>query len=96
MTEQSKLAKAFAECVRAAIGGDKAHGWGIADSAEVIETLIAEDAPEGYAPSDECMKLIREVINPSQFRQKLEAAGKLAETKRAKADKGLKDLMASI
>ena len=70
----SKIEKEFADAVKAAIGDNREHGWGVEDSAEVIETLIAAEMPEGIVPSDELMKHVRKVINPSAFRQQLEKA----------------------
>ena len=69
--------------VIAAIGGDKNHGWGVDDSVEVIESILAEDASlapadllaNKYTPSEEAMSLVKQFINPSAFRQILE--GKL-------------------
>ena len=90
---KTKLQTAMGQAITAAIGGDKKHGWGIDDSVEVIETLIAEDAPDGYAPSDELMSLIREVVNPSQFRQKLEAEKMLEAPERKRNKSVLKSVL---
>lgn len=91
------MEKVFQDAAKAAIGGDRKHGWGLEDSAEVIETIIAEDAKDSkYTPSDEAMKLIRLVINPSQARQAFEAAGLLDESKQKRTSKGLKALMQQV
>ena len=76
----------FKTFVHERIKGDKRHGWGVEDSVAIIESLIAEDAPDGYAPSEDLMKLVAIVVNPSAFRQQLEKAGDLVESgkKRAK------------
>lgn len=70
-----KVAKQFADVVKSAIGGDKNHGWGVEDSFEVIDVLIAENADEiakAKGLPEEVGVFIKQVINPSQFRQKLE------------------------
>lgn len=81
---KARLQKAFNEAVIGRIGDDRHHGWGAADSAEVIEVVIMEDvaifredkgnADKVYGPSEAAMSLIGDVINPSAFRQKLESA----------------------
>ena len=65
---------AFNGAVMGQVGSDRKHGWGVDDSCVVIESLIAEVLPEGETPSDEMMKLIKLVVNPSAFRQRLESA----------------------
>jgi hypothetical protein len=91
MNEQAitALNKAFIESVKAQIGDDRQHGWGVEDSKHVIEDVIAEDAtleiarllkegkkPETYSPSENAMALVKKVINPSAYRQELEKAKK--------------------
>ena len=89
-----KLGKEFADSIRRAIGSDKDHGWGVEDSCEVIESIIAEDGPGGYSPSDEAMALIKMVVNPSAFRQRLEAQKMLNESKKNETRKAsLKGLL---
>jgi hypothetical protein len=102
------LEKTFQDAAKQAIGGDRQHGWGIKDSMEVIETVIVADAeaqhlarkPEdpvnGYMPSDECLKLIELVVNPSQARQAFEKAGLLAESTTKRHSKGLAALMTAV
>lgn len=70
--------------IDAQIGGNKDHGWGAKDSLAVIENIVAEDAALSkcgdvvkYSLSDEAMRMIAEVINPSAFRQQLEKAKRL-------------------
>jgi hypothetical protein len=63
-TKSQKFAREFREAVLAQIGGDKNHGWGLEDSFSVIDSLC--DIEPEAAP------FIREVINPSAFRQVLE------------------------
>jgi hypothetical protein len=93
----AKLGKAFVQSITSAIGGDKDHGWGIDDSCEVIETLIAEDGPDGYAPSEALMSYIKRVVNPSQFRQQLESAEQLNKSVKAEKRKaGLDSLLKSF
>lgn len=71
--KEDPLGKAAWQAIKDAIKGDRKHGWGVDDSMQVIESLIAEDGPDGYAPSDRCLELIRSVVNPSAFRQQLES-----------------------
>lgn len=64
--------------VDAQIAGDKSHGWGNQDSLAVIESIVAEDAAmsdgdvKQFTLSDEALKCIAMVVNPSAFRQQLE------------------------
>lgn len=61
--------------------------WGAEESLAVIVALIIDEtgAPE-IAENAELVGAIKEVINPSQFAQKLESANLLTRTgKRAKA-----------
>lgn len=72
------LFAAFNAAVDAQIAGDKLHGWGNEDSMAVIEAIVAEDVNwhEGeaktYTLSDEAMKFIGIVVNPSAARQRFE------------------------
>lgn len=66
------LKSLFASAVKDRVGSDPNHGWGVDDSAYVIETLVTECMPDGTAAPDDLMGLIRHVINPSAFRQILE------------------------
>src|SRR6266853_3749960 len=100
------LEKIFQDAAKAAIGNDRQHGWGLKDSMEVIETVIVADAeaqhlakPEGgngYMPSDEALRLIELVVNPSQARQAFEKAGLLATSAVKRHSKGLASLMKQI
>lgn len=87
------LKEMFQEAVKAAIGEDRNHGWGVDDSCEVIETLIAEEMGEGKVPSEELMRFIKMVVNPSAFRQKLEETKRpdglsvLAKSEKKRAEK---------
>lgn len=80
----------FNKAVASRINGDKNHGWGVDDSLFVIEALYIDNTGEEKL-DDELRKHLREVINPSQFRQKLESAKLLNETpKRAKRESLIK------
>lgn len=76
----------FGESLADIIGNDKNHGWGVDDSLIVIESIVAQDAENEierlakagkpanlYTLSDGAKALIKKVINPSAFRQFLEA-----------------------
>jgi len=94
------LFSVFNGVVDSQIAGDKSHGWGNADSMAVIESIVAEDAAlsdgdvKQFTLSEEAMKLIAIVVNPSAFRQQLESKddGRLTkvEGKRAGSLKSLK------
>jgi hypothetical protein len=75
--KSDKLGKVFVEAIKGAIGGNRQHGWGQADSMDVIDAVVAEDAadaPAGkYSISDEARPFIERVINPSACRQWLES-----------------------
>lgn len=76
-TYTQKLNRVAAEAVKGHIGGNKDHGWGNADSAGVIDVLIAESVDEIVAAKGappELMAIITGFINPSAVRQKLESA----------------------
>lgn len=71
----------FRDAVKARINGNKAHGWGADDSMHVISELFKNETGE---PLDEAVaQFIRQVVNPSAFRQKLEDA-KVLEAKPTK------------
>ena len=74
--------ESFQRAVAKRINGDKNHGWGIEDSLAVVVDLLTD---EGCEPTAECQCAIREVINPSQFRQKLETKGALNKQPSKKA-----------
>lgn len=69
--------EAFGQAVKTRINGDKNHGWGVDDSVEVIVAVICEECGVAKEDVKDIIPLIREVVNPSQFRQKLEAKGLL-------------------
>jgi hypothetical protein len=75
--------------IKAQINGDKSHGWGVKDSMAVIAALWAEETGDAFP--EEIRKLVESVVNPSQFRQKLEAAGHLNPSAK-KVDALLTDL----
>lgn len=68
----------FNNAVKNAINGDKKHGWGVEDSLAVIKALCVDEM--GESPDDEFFAYVKEVVNPSQFRQKLETAEILVKT----------------
>jgi hypothetical protein len=94
---------AFNAVVNAQIGGDKQHGWGNKDSMAVIESIVAEDAAlndgdvKQFTLSDEAMRIIALVVNPSAFRQQLESKddGRLTKVE-AKRTGSLKNLSAEF
>lgn len=72
------------------INNDKNHGWGVDDSLScIIELIVNETGAEEIRDNKELVSAIRELVNPSQFRQKLETAGVLnkSETKQQKTAK---------
>jgi len=77
--------------VEARVAGDKNHGWGADDSMAVIAAIWESEV--GEAMPSEAAGRIREVVNPSAFRQKLESAGLLlaSEVKRKVKDGILSD-----
>lgn len=87
--------------IAARINGDKKHGWGVNDSLAVIVALISNETGEAYGEKDkdgnvfgaELIAKIKEVVNPSQFRQKLESANLLDKSpdKAAKVESMLAD-----
>jgi hypothetical protein len=95
----STIKEQFQSAVKNAIGGDKNHGWGVEDSMEVIDTLIAENC-EAIAKdkglSEELSATIKAVINPSAFRQILESKGVLSENKTKRKESATKSLLDGI
>lgn len=96
-THKQLVREVFNDAVKAQIGGNKEHGWGIADSSAVIDQIIAnfhEKVMENKGATGEMMQAIEEVINPSQFRQKLESAKILTkgESKRERKENLLDSL----
>lgn len=105
-SEVDAIKAAFRQAVKGQIGGDAKHGWGAEDSVEVIcevATQWAENEEE-VRGTEEVFKVfqacVKEVVNPSQFRQKIEgteeevAKGKALLVKgpgRAEKVKGLID-----
>lgn len=88
----------FQTAVKAQINGDRKHGWGVEDSLAIIIALLADEtgatADDIKKDSAEMVACIKSVINPSAFRQKLEAKGGLldeAESKRSGTIKGVMD-----
>ncbi len=66
--------------VDAQIAGNRQHGWGAKDSMAVVENIVAEDATFSkcgdvakFTLSEEALRIIGAVVNPSAFRQQLEA-----------------------
>lgn len=85
----------FQKAVKARINGDKQHGWGVDDSLAVIVALLEDETGQANYPAanPDLIAAFKEVINPSQFRQKMETAGFLAksEGKAAKVNALLAD-----
>jgi hypothetical protein len=94
MTNQETMQKT----IKAQINDDKNHGWGVNDSYQVILAIIANETGAELKDIDNenFGHLIKSVINPSQFRQMLEKAGKLSETKEKRAKNAISDLVASL
>ena len=73
---KADVAETMKASVLAQIDGNRQHGWGSADSTAVIMDLIAEFAPEVAASNVEVISAIeigvKQVVNPSAFRQSLE------------------------
>lgn len=70
---------------KARINGDKNHGWGVDDSlACIIAVIVEETGAKEIAENADFVSAIRELINPSQFRQKLETAKVLNKTESKK------------
>jgi hypothetical protein len=94
--EKSTPAQVLNRAIKARISSDKEHGWGIEDSLEVILALIADDSGADVKDIKEAnasfVACIREVINPSQFRQKLGTANILNKAEKRKEKS--KDLLA--
>lgn len=104
--EVDAIKAAFRQAVKGQIGGDAKHGWGAEDSTAVIADVAAqwaESTPDIRMEDAVFMVFqacVKEVVNPSQFRQKIEgteeevAKGKALLVKgpgRAEKVKGLID-----
>lgn len=76
----------FQKAVLAQINGSKDHGWGQLDSLAVIKAVVKSATGKDIAGEDELQ--IKQVINPSQFRQALEERKVLNES--AKGSKRVK------
>lgn len=75
-----KPSEKFTEIVKARIDGDMQHGWGVDDSMAVIAALWEEETGSPLDMGEaETGGLIKAVVNPSAFRQRLESKGKLAK-----------------
>ena len=81
------MIETFQNTVKACLNGNKEHGWGIDDSMKVIEACITKAI--GKEPSEELKMAIKEVVNPSQFRQKLETQGLLTKEAKKKRTENL-------
>lgn len=91
------IKQTFQASVAKRINKDKDHGWGVEDSlAVVIDLLIDETGSEEIRENKELVAAVKEVINPSQFRQKLESAKILnkSKTKDEKVESLLSDFNA--
>ncbi len=88
----------WAELIRVVderIAGDRDHGWVADDSMPAIEALVAKDAEMSKASdvakftlSDEAMAIIKAVVNPSGFRQQLEAKDGLNRLDKSDSKRG--------
>ena len=92
----ANVKEVFQRAVKAIVNGDKNHGWGNDDSVKVLIALIADNAgcdEKDIADDAEFVGALKEVVNPSQFRQKLETAGILAKgaTRKEKVNNLLAD-----
>lgn len=97
MTTKEQISEAFKTAVLARLklrGGDgtpnaKANGWGGEDSVAVIEAIVDAaylgDSPEGF---DAVKANVAALVNPSQFRQRLEAKKLVAEGVKRKRSAG--------
>jgi hypothetical protein len=72
---KSELKEKYVATVVAAIGGDREHGWGVADSVKVI-VMVMHELAEGTITVEEGTPFVESVVNPSAFRQKLEGPEK--------------------
>jgi len=68
---KSELKAKYVATVVAAIGSDREHGWGVADSMKVI-AMVMHELAEGTITVEEGTPFVESVVNPSAFRQKLE------------------------
>lgn len=74
----ASVKEVFQKAVKKRINGNKDHGWGVEDSLSVIIELVADNAgvePKDLEADPEFIEAIRNVVNPSAFRQRLENAG---------------------
>lgn len=91
----ASVKEVFQKAVKARINGNKDHGWGVEDSLRVIIALVADNAgvePEDLEADPEFIEAIRQVINPSAFRQRLENANIL--NKGSKVERRASQLLA--
>lgn len=75
-THKQLVKETAAAAVKAQIGGNREHGWGLADSSAVIDQIVAEHheaVAKNKGLTAEMLAAIEEVINPSAFRLKLES-----------------------
>lgn len=84
--------------IKGQINGNKQHGWGVNDSYNVMLSIIANEtgAEKNDIDNEEFGKLIKSLINPSQFRQLLEKAGHLNETKEKKQKSAIDELLKGL
>lgn len=90
--------EAMGNAIKSRLNGDKNHGWGVDDSTAVIIEIIANEngaKSEDYDKENFC-DLIKSLVNPSQFRQALEKAGKLSETKEKRTKSALANLLSEL
>ncbi len=101
---KTALVAVLNQVIKSQLNGDKNHGWGADDSMAVIDAVVAKDAelsPKGtlaekYTLSDEALDLVRAVVNPSAFRQILEAKKLLNPPKKGESTRGsVKDLISA-
>ena len=87
--------EAMSAAIKSQIKGDKNHGWGQDDSYVVLLAIIANETGADAKELDhgEFGHLIKNLINPSAFRQALEKAGVLNETKGKREKSALKSLL---
>ena len=89
-----EIIAAFRQSVKTQIDGDKRHGWGVEDSLAVVIDVSAQWAENIPAIRQEdkvdkaFRSAIKEVINPSQFRQKIEGTEEEVEKGKALLLKG--------
>lgn len=76
--DEAKLT--FKAAVKTALAANGNTTWGVTESMAVIKDLheLAYNEDLGFEPIE---KFIREVVNPNQFANKLESAGKIVRVK---------------